>query len=114
MRIREHGTTRRYQTDKCRCEPCRRAMSTYKRDYRLGNLGPTTYFLRWPVEPLFRAAGTDKFLELAMFTGFSARTVHRWIHNGIPDAHADEAAIALGLHPIDIWPNYCDELEKAA
>jgi hypothetical protein len=89
-------------------------MSTYKRDYRLGNLGPTTYFLRWPVEPLFRAAGTDKFLELAMFTGFSARTVHRWIHNGIPDAHADEAAIALGLHPIDIWPNYCDELEKAA
>ena len=114
MRIREHGTTQRYQTDKCRCEPCRRAMSIYKRDYKISKDGPTTYFLRWPVEPLFLAAATTEVLALAMFTGFSARTVHRWIHNGIPDAHADEAAIALGLHPMSIWPNYCDELEKAA
>jgi len=114
MRIREHGTTQRYQTDKCRCEPCRRAMSIYKRDYRTYKDGPTTYYLRWPVEPLFRAAATTEVLALAMFTGFSARTVHRWMHNGIPDAHADMAAIALGLHPMSIWPNYCDELEKAA
>ena len=114
MRIREHGTIQRYQQDKCRCEPCRRAMSTYKRDYKICKDGPTTYFLRWPVEPLFRAAQADTVLALAMFTGFTARTVHRWIHNGIPDAHADMAAIALGLHPMSIWPNYCDELEKAA
>ena len=114
MRIREHGTTQRYQTDKCRCEPCRRAMSIYKRDYKICKDGPTTYYLRWPVEPLFRAAATTKVLALAMFTGFTARTIHRWIHNGIPDAHADEAAIALGLHPMSIWPDYCDELEKAA
>jgi len=89
-------------------------MSIYRRDYKICKDGPTTYYLRWPVEPLFRAAGTDQFLELAMFTGFSTRTIHRWIHNGIPDAHADMAAIALGLHPMSIWPNYCDELEKAA
>jgi lambda repressor-like predicted transcriptional regulator len=89
-------------------------MSIYKRDYKICKDGPTTYFLRWPVEPLFQAAGTDKFLELAMLTGFSARTVHRWIHNGIPDRNADMAAVALGLHPMTIWPNYCDELEKAA
>lgn len=112
--MREHGTTQRYQTDKCRCEPCRRAMSIYKRDYKICKDGPTTYYLRWPVEPLFRAAATTEVLALAMFTGFTARTIHRWIHNGIPDAHADEAAIALGLHPMSIWPDYCDELEKAA
>lgn len=112
--MRQHGTAKRYQQDKCRCEPCRRAYSTYKRDYRTGKLGPSTYFLRWPVEPLFQAAQADTVLALAMFTGFTARTVHRWIHNGISDAHADEAAIALGLHPMNIWPDYCDELEKAA
>ena len=114
MKVRKHGTTQRYQTDKCRCEPCRRAMSIYKRDYKICKDGPTTYYLRWPVEPLFRAAATTEVLALAMFTGFTARTVHRWIHNGIPDAHADMAAIALGLHPMSIWPDYCDELEKAA
>lgn len=114
MRIREHGTTQRYKTDKCRCEPCRRAIAAYTRDYRVRKNGPTTYYLRWPVEPLFRAAATTEVLALAMFTGFTARTIHRWIHNGIPDAHADMAAIALGLHPISIWPDYCDELEKAA
>jgi hypothetical protein len=89
-------------------------MSSYKRDYKICKDGPTTYYLRWPVEPLFRAAATTEVLALAMFTGFTARTIHRWIHNGIPDAHADMAAIALGLHPMSIWPNYCDELEKAS
>lgn len=89
-------------------------MSNYKRNYKICKDEPTTYYLRWPVEPLFRAAGTDKFLELARLTGFHERTIHRWIHNGIPDATADQAACALGLHPLSIWPNYCDEMEKAA
>jgi len=112
--MRNHGTTQRYQTDKCRCEPCRRAMSSYKRDYKICKDGPTTYHLRWPLEPLFRAAGTTEYLELAVRTGFTARTIHRWKNHGISDAYADQAAIALGLHPITIWPNYCDELEKTA
>ena len=89
-------------------------MSTYKRDYKICKDGPTTYYLRWPLEPLFRAAGTTEYLELAVRTGFTARTIHRWKYNGISDTHADMAAIALGLHPLSIWPNYCDELEKAA
>jgi len=112
--MRNHGTTQRYQTDKCRCEPCRRAMSSYKRDYKICKDGPTTYHLRWPLEPLFRAAGTTEYLELAVRTGFTARTIHRWKNHGISDDYADQAAIALGLHPITIWPNYCDELEKTA
>lgn len=89
-------------------------MSTYKRDYKICKDGPTTYYLRWPLEPLFQAAGTTEYLELAVRTGFSARTIHRWLHNGIPDTHADMAAIALGMHPLSVWPDYCDELEKTA
>jgi hypothetical protein len=112
--MREHGAWRRYAYDACRCEPCRHAYSTYKRDYRQNNIGPSTHLLRWPVEPLFRAAQADTVLDLAMFTGFTARTIHRWLHNGIPDRNADRAAVALGLHPMTIWPNYCDELEPAA
>ena len=112
--MRNHGTTQRYQTDKCRCEPCRRAMSIYKRDYKICKDGPTTYHLRWPLEPLFRAAGTTEYLELAVRTGFTARTIHRWKYNGISDTHADMAAIALGLHPITIWPNWFDPYLKGA
>jgi hypothetical protein len=89
-------------------------MSIYKRDYKTYKDGPTTYYLRWPVEPLFQAAGTTEYLELAVRTGFSARTIHRWAHAGLRDIQADRAAVALGLHPMTIWPNYCDELEKAA
>jgi len=114
MSYRPHGSHRRYATDKCRCEPCRRAYREYKRANRLGNLAPSTYALRWPLQPLFDAAGTTEYLELAVLTGFPARTIHRWKHNGIPDHNADRAAIALGLHPMTIWPNYCEQLEKAA
>ena len=112
--MREHGTWRRYAYDLCRCEPCRRAYSDYKRNYRQNKDAPTTHLLRWPLQPLFQAAGTTEYLELAVRTGFPARTIHRWKHNGIPDRNADRAAVALGLHPMTIWPNYCDELEPAA
>jgi len=32
--MREHGTKARYTVDKCRCEPCREANSTYERRRR--------------------------------------------------------------------------------
>jgi hypothetical protein len=32
--VPEHGTTKRYQSWGCRCEPCRAAMSSYQRARR--------------------------------------------------------------------------------
>jgi hypothetical protein len=116
MSYRPHGSHLRYATDKCRCEPCRRAYSDYKRAFRLGNLGPSTHALRWPLQPLFDATDTTEYLQLAVLTGFPARTIHRWAHAGLRDIQADRAAVALGKHPSNIWPNWFEPLiqEQAA
>jgi len=113
--MREHGTKQRYQSNGCRCDPCRNAYSDYKKAYWISRNGPPTHLFRWPLQPLFEAAGTSEFLELAYLTGFAARTVHRWAEAGLSDQSADRAAIALGLHPYTIWPEWFDPyLEGAA
>ncbi|MEI7655647.1 MAG: hypothetical protein WCJ22_02595 [Actinomycetes bacterium] len=114
--MREHGTWRRYAYEACRCEPCRRAYSEYKRNKRLGRLGPSTHLLRWPLQPLFDATDTTEFLELAVRTGFPARTLHRWAHAGLRDVQADRVAVALGKHPSSTWVDWFEPLiqEQAA
>jgi hypothetical protein len=114
--MRKHGTRQRYMSQHCRCEPCRRAYRAYKNEYRQNKLGPSTHSLRWPLEPLFDATDTTEYKQLAVLTGFPARTIHRWAHAGLRDIQADRAAVALGKHPSNIWPNWFEPLiqEQAA
>ena len=63
-----------------------------------------------PVEPLYelarRKADTADFtqVEFANMIGVSERALHRWRERGgIPWTTADEAAIAIGLHPMLVW-----------
>lgn len=109
-----HGTVTGYQYWACRCDPCRDANRTYKRNLRetKGQIRSNNH--HWPLQPLFEAAGTDDFTELGYLTGFAARTIHRWETNGIPDLSADQAACALGLHPSTIWPNWFDPYLQGA
>ena len=44
----------------------------------------------------------------------SAATVHRWKAEGIPQHAADKAAIHIGLHPAELWPDFYDDLEESA
>jgi hypothetical protein len=111
----KHGTTTGYKYHGCRCDLCRKALYDYHRlirgrqDHRDG---PPLY---WPIQPLFEAAGTDQFVELAYLTGIPARTLHRASERGLTDNTADRAACGLGLHPITIWPHWIDPyLEGAA
>ena len=111
----KHGTTTGYKYHGCRCDLCKKALRDYHRlvrgreDHRDG---PSLY---WPIQPLFQAAGTDQFVELAYLTGIPARTLHRSFERGLTDNTADRAAIGLGLHPITIWPHWIDPyLEGAA
>jgi hypothetical protein len=111
----KHGTTTGYKYHGCRCDLCKKALRDYHRlvrgreDHRDG---PSLY---WPIQPLFQAAGTDQFIELAYLTGIPARTLHRSTERGLTDNTADRAAIGLGLHPITIWPHWIDPyLEGAA
>ena len=110
--MREHGTRQRYDQDACRCEPCRRASSIYQKRRRAIRNGPPTHLFRWPLQPLFEAAGTTEYLQLAVLTGFPARTIHRWAHAGLRDIQADRAAVALGKHPSSIWVDWFEPLNQ--
>lgn len=44
--------------------------------------------------------------ELALRSGYSPRTIHRWKTNGIPLHSADQLACRLGYHPANIWPDW--------
>lgn len=52
---------------------------------------------------------------LARLAGVTSRTVQRWVQDGgVPELHADRIAIAAGLHPAFIWPDWYRDDEQAA
>ena len=74
---------------------------------------------RLDVTPLLDRIGTsfitrnDRITRNLWTTGYQANvlgvypgTIHRWKRDGIPLRHADAAAIRIGLHPLDIWPEF--------
>lgn len=79
-----------------------------------GNLGRDPR--RWPLQPLLQY-GCDDVLEvqtirhLARRVGASERTVWRWRLAGLTDQAADWAAIALGVHPCMVWPDWFQVVE---
>lgn len=62
---------------------------------------------RLPLEPLYQlAARQNPEVSVRVFAdmvGTSDRNVTRWKNEGIPWYSADEAAIALGYHPMLVW-----------
>lgn len=61
-----------------------------------------------PVAPLLehcRAHEMDQG-DLAELAGTTVRAVQRWRHRGVPWSIADRAAIRLGLHPAELWPDW--------
>lgn len=43
--------------------------------------------------------------ELASTVGVTAKSWRRWRHAGVPVYSADRAAVALGTHPGELWPD---------
>lgn len=48
---------------------------------------------------------------VANLCGVDRQTVHRWHLFGVPYYSADRAATALGIHPLNIWPDFYMEEE---
>ena len=54
---------------------------------------------------LYRVSGAANHSEFARSVGRSHRTVMRWkAADTIPYDSADEAAVNLGHHPANVWP----------
>jgi hypothetical protein len=71
------------------------------------NADPPTAFsaagtLRWPLPPLLAACGISA-RELARRIRASGHTVGIAARDGLTDVQADNWAIRLGLHPLDVW-----------
>ncbi len=52
--------------------------------------------------------------NLADLLGVTRRAVVRWRHAGIPIYSADRAAVALGVHPSLIWPEWWEGASDVA
>jgi hypothetical protein len=46
---------------------------------------------------------------LAERLGVSRRTINRWVRDGIPVEYSDDAAVALGLLPYEVWPDWNED-----
>lgn len=66
---------------------------------------------RWPLSALVRLVGPMSQRDLARRAGIHERQIARWFAAGsVPDQSADRLAIALGWHPVLIWPEWAEEV----
>jgi hypothetical protein len=56
------------------------------------------------VEPLIDRYGSGCALARAL--GCEHSQVNRWHTHGLPLDSADRLAVSLGLHPVEVWPDW--------
>jgi hypothetical protein len=56
------------------------------------------------VQPLIERYGS--FSALARSLGLECTQTSRWRDRGVPVDWADRAAVYLGLHPVEVWPDW--------
>lgn len=61
---------------------------------------------RYPLDPVLDHVGVTGLRPLARVLGTDATTVRWWRDHGLTRDGADRVAVALGLHPMNVWPDY--------
>lgn len=61
---------------------------------------------RLSLEPLIGRYGGVSGLARAL--GRERAQVSKWRSRGLPATTADVVAVALGLHPVEVWPDWYD------
>jgi hypothetical protein len=67
---------------------------------------------RVPLEPLVERYGGNGS-ALARALGCAQEQVSRWRSHGLPLVSADRLAVALGLHPVEVWPDWYEMCQAA-
>lgn len=60
----------------------------------------------FPLEPLLEVLGRPPIAAVARQCKVHRRQVYRWRDEGLSLSQADHAAIAAGLHPTSVWPDF--------
>jgi lambda repressor-like predicted transcriptional regulator len=66
---------------------------------------------RLPLEPLVTRHGGVSALARAL--GRDRSQVGKWRRRGVSLDRADAIAVALGLHPVEVWPEWYTVTEEA-
>jgi len=67
---------------------------------------------RLSLEPLVSMYGSVSCLAQAL--GRQRAQVQKWRRDGVPLCSADRLAVAVGCHPVEIWPEWYDVSEEFA
>lgn len=67
---------------------------------------------RLSLEPLVSRYGSVSALARAL--DCDRVQVSKWRRDGLPMASADRLAVALGMHPVEVWPDWYEATERAA
>jgi hypothetical protein len=57
-----------------------------------------------PLEPLVQRYENVSVLARAL--GCERTLVSKWRNHGLPLVSADRLAVSLGLHPVEVWPDW--------
>lgn len=63
---------------------------------------------RFQLDALLEATGTETPAELARLTRWHPGTIGRWAVEGVPWLASDQIAVAAGLHPALVWPEWAE------
>lgn len=78
---------------------------------RVGVISPPVDRRRFPLDPVL---ARHTIAEAARAAGFHSAQLSRWKRTGVPAAAADRLAVALGRHPLELWPDWDDDQAEAA
>lgn len=67
---------------------------------------------RLPLEPLVARYGSIRALADALDR--DRGQVQKWRERGVTVLSADGLAVALGLHPVEVWPDWYEVTEEHA
>jgi hypothetical protein len=94
----------------CRCEACRAAHAVYnarwKRRRRI-EAWRAYRRRRFSIDDALRLGGCSGN-ELARRLGTTHGQVSKWRQRGLPPGPADRVAVAIGLHPALVWPDWLE------
>ncbi len=65
---------------------------------------------RFPLDVIINIDQFDN-VEISRRFGVSSNTLWRWKKHGVPAIAADRLAIRLNRHPLEVWPNFYEDIE---
>ena len=75
---------------------------------------PVEVQVRLPLRALMEYLKIGEVTTFAEAVGLSRKSCYRYFAAGVPLYVADRLAIKVGVHPLEVWPDFHVDLDEAA